>query len=65
MGEGLLDLGCGVPYVYAFFLKGTIIGNTSLYFFLPGYLKAQLEGLDFFFFFGGGGWASDVNPRPD
>ena len=32
------QLGFGVPYFNTFFLKGTLI---SLYFFLPGYLKAQ------------------------
>ena len=33
-------LGFGLPYFNTFFLKEPL-GNKSLYFFLPGYLKAQ------------------------
>ena len=33
-------LGAGVPYFNTFFLKEPL-RNTSLYFFLPGYFKAQ------------------------
>ena len=34
------SLGFGVPYFNTFFLKEPL-WNTSLYFFLPGYLKAK------------------------
>ena len=37
-------LGFGVPYFNTFFLKEPL-WNKSLYFFLPGYLKAQFKGL--------------------
>ena len=36
-------LGFGVPYFNTFFLKEPL-WNKSLYFFLPGYLKAQFKG---------------------
>ena len=36
-------LGFGVPYFNTFFLKEPL-WNKSLYFFLPGYLKAQFRG---------------------
>ena len=35
-------LGFGVPYFNTFFLKEPL-WNTSLYMFLPGYLKAQFN----------------------
>ena len=35
-------LGFGVPYFNTFFLNGTLM-KKSLYFFLPGYLKAQFQ----------------------
>ena len=40
-----LFLGFGVPYFNTFFLKGNHYEKKSLYFLLPGYLKAQLKGL--------------------